>query len=67
MNDEGLYERIADDLVQHKIDRVIGIGLNISKYLKFENETGLIQYRMNFIHQLKISFHDFGFLISGMR
>jgi alanine racemase len=39
INDEELYERIADDLVQHKIDRVIGIGLNISKYLKFENET----------------------------
>jgi alanine racemase len=38
MNDEELYERIASDLVQHKIDRVIGIGLNISKSLKFDNE-----------------------------
>ena len=39
MNDEELYTRIAADLMQHKIDRVIGIGLNISKYLKFENDS----------------------------
>ena len=39
MNDEELYERIAADLSQHKIDRVVGIGLNISKYLKFENNS----------------------------
>lgn len=38
MNDEELYERIADDLVQHKIDRVIGIGLNISKYFRIEED-----------------------------
>jgi alanine racemase len=36
MNDEELYERIATDLVQHKIDRVIGIGMNISKCLKID-------------------------------
>ena len=39
MNDEELYERIAADLSQHKIDRVVGIGLNISKYLKFQNNS----------------------------
>ena len=39
MNDEELYERIAADLSQHKIDRVVGIGLNITKYLKFENNS----------------------------
>ncbi len=38
MSDEELYERIADDLVQHKIDRVIGIGLNISKFFKIEED-----------------------------
>jgi alanine racemase len=38
MSDEELYERIADDLVQHKIDKVIGIGLNISKYFKIEED-----------------------------
>jgi alanine racemase len=37
MNDEELYERIATDLVQHKIDRVIGIGMNISKCLKIDS------------------------------
>ena len=38
MNDEELYERIADDLVQHKVNRVIGIGLNISKYFRIEED-----------------------------
>ena len=37
MNEEELYERIATDLVQHKIDRVVGIGLNITNYLKFDS------------------------------
>jgi len=37
MNDEELYDRIEADLVQHKIDRVVGIGMNISKYLKFDS------------------------------
>ena len=49
MNDEELYEKIAADLSQHKIDRVIGIGLNISKHLKFATaSTG---------HTIKSEFH----------
>ena len=75
MNDEELYERIADDLVQHKIDRVIGIGLNISKYLKFENETATytIQNEFypsteDFISRFRFSdFRDEVILVKGAR
>jgi alanine racemase len=37
MNNEELYTRIAAELVQHHINRVIGIGLHISEYLKFDS------------------------------
>ncbi|HKC36036.1 MAG TPA: bifunctional UDP-N-acetylmuramoyl-tripeptide:D-alanyl-D-alanine ligase/alanine racemase, partial [Chitinophagaceae bacterium] len=75
MNDEELYARIADDLVQHKIDRVIGIGLNISKYLKFENETATytIQNEFypsteDFISRFRFSdFRDEVILVKGAR
>jgi Alr-MurF fusion protein len=75
MNDEELYVRIADDLVQHKVDRVIGIGLNISKYLKFENETATytIQNEFypsteDFISRFRFSdFRDEVILVKGAR
>ena len=75
MNDEELYARIADDLVQHKIDRVIGVGLNISKYLKFENEATAhsIQSEFypsteDFISRFRFSdFRDEVILVKGAR
>lgn len=36
MNHEELYSRIAAELVQHHINRVIGIGLHISEHLNFD-------------------------------
>lgn len=33
LNNEELYRQIADDLYHHQIDRVIGIGFNITSYL----------------------------------
>ena len=75
MNDEELYTRIAADLMQHKIDRVIGIGLNISKYLKFENDslTQPIQSEFypsteDFISRFRFSdFKDETILVKGAR
>ena len=75
INDEGLYERIADDLVQHKIDRVIGIGLTISKHLKFENETATYTIQSefypsteDFISRFRFSdFRDEVILVKGAR
>lgn len=75
MNDEELYVRIAADLSQHKIDRVIGIGLNISKYLKFENDssTHTIQSEFyssteDFISRFRFSdFRDEAILVKGAR
>jgi alanine racemase len=75
MNDEELYARIADDLVQHKVDRVIGIGLNISKYLKFENETATYTIQNEFyssteefISRFRFSdFRDETILVKGAR
>jgi alanine racemase len=75
INDEELYERIADDLAQHKIDRVIGIGLTISKYLKFENETATYTILSefypsteDFISRFRFSdFRDEVILVKGAR
>ena len=73
MNDEELYARIADDLSQHKIDRVIGIGLTISKYLKFENGSSTPQSEFysstgEFISRFRFSdFRDEAILVKGAR
>ncbi|HET9433564.1 MAG TPA: Mur ligase family protein, partial [Chitinophagaceae bacterium] len=75
MNDEELYARIAADLSQHKIDRVIGIGLNISKYLKFEKDSSAhtIQSEFyssteDFISRFRFSdFRDEAILVKGAR
>ena len=75
MNDEELYARIAADLSQHKIDRVIGIGMNISKHLKFENDssTHMIQSEFypsteDFISRFRFSdFRDEAILVKGAR
>jgi len=75
MKDEELYARIADDLIQHKVDRVIGIGLNISKYLKFENETATYTLQNefypsteDFISRFRFSdFRDEVILVKGAR
>ena len=75
MNDEELYERIAADLVQHKIDRVIGIGLNISKYLKIEDDliSNKIQSEFyssteDFVSRFRFSdFRDEAILVKGAR
>ena len=75
MNDEELYERIAADLVQHKIDRLIGIGLNISKYLKIEDDliSNKIQNEFyssteDFVSRFRFSdFRDEAILVKGAR
>ena len=75
MNDEELYERIAADLVQHKIDRLIGIGLSISKYLKIEEDlaTNKIQSEFyssteEFVSRFRFSdFRDEAILVKGAR
>lgn len=75
MNDEELYERIAADLVQHKIDRLIGIGLNISKYLKIEDDliSNKIQSEFyssteDFVSRFRFSdFRDEAILVKGAR
>jgi alanine racemase len=75
MNDEELYERIAADINQHKIDRVIGIGLNISKHLKFGNDlvANTIQSEFyssteEFISRFRFSdFRDEAILVKGAR
>lgn len=75
MNDEELYARIAADINQHKIDRVIGIGLNISKYLKFGDElvANTIQSEFypsteDFISRFRFSdFRDESILVKGAR
>lgn len=75
MNDEELYERIAADINQHKIDRVIGIGLNISKHLKFGDDlvANTIQSEFylsteDFISRFRFSdFRDEAILVKGAR
>lgn len=75
MHDEELYGRIADDLTHHKIDRVIGIGLNISKYLKAEDDPKFnsIQNEFyssteEFISRFRFSdFRDEAILVKGAR
>lgn len=37
MDNAELYKHIAAELVQHKINRVVGIGLKISEYLQFDS------------------------------
>lgn len=36
LSDQELYSQVAEDLLRHGIDRVIGIGVNISDNLKFD-------------------------------
>ena len=36
LSDDELYGQIASELVHHDIDKVIGIGLNIARHLKFD-------------------------------
>jgi len=75
MNDEELYARIAADINQHKLDRVIGIGLNISKYLKFGSDltSHTIQNEFypsteDFISRFRFSdFRDEAILVKGAR
>ncbi len=75
MNDEELYERIAADLVQHKIDRLIGIGLNISKYLRIEDDLVSNKIRSefyssteDFVSRFRFSdFRDEAILVKGAR
>ena len=75
INDEELYDRIAADLIQHKIDRVIGIGLNISKFLKFENDPVSHTIRSefypspeDFVSRFRFSdFRDETILVKGAR
>lgn len=75
MNDEELYERITADLVQHKIDRVIGIGLNIANYLKFDSAPTSLPIKSEFynsteefISRFRFSdFKDETVLVKGAR
>jgi len=75
MGDGELYERIADDLVQHKIDRVIGIGLNISKFFKIEEDFAANKIKGefyastdDFVSRFRFSdFRDEAILVKGAR
>jgi len=75
MNDEELYERIAADLIQHKVNRVIGIGLNMSKYMKIDDDliSNKIQSEFyssteDFISRFRFSdFRDEAILVKGAR
>jgi alanine racemase len=75
MNDEELYERIAADLSQHRIDRVVGIGLNISKYLKFDGRPAAHSIKSefyssteDFVSRFRFSdFRDETVLVKGAR
>lgn len=74
MNEEELYGKIATELSHYKIDRVIGIGLNISNYLKPFNASGnplqteFYTSTEDFISSLRFSdFRDEAILVKGAR
>lgn len=74
MKDEDLYGKIATELSHYKIDRVIGIGLNISNYLKPISSNGhglqteFYTSTEDFISSLRFSdFRDEAILVKGAR
>jgi alanine racemase len=72
MSKEELYGQIAADLVQHKIDRIIGVGLNISRYLQLDNshsiQTEFYTTTEDFISRFRFSdFRDESILVKGAR
>lgn len=72
MNDEDLYKQIASDLIHHNIGRVIGIGLNISKYLQIDHaysiQTEFYPTTEDFISRLRFAdFRDEAILVKGAR
>lgn len=74
MKDEELYGKIATELSHYKIDRVIGIGLNISNYLKPVSSNGhglqteFYTSTEDFISSLRFSdFRDEAVLVKGAR
>lgn len=50
LSHEELYSQVAADLVHHGVNRVIGIGLTISQYLKFDSFNKPPSIRYEFYH-----------------
>ncbi len=75
LRNEELYRQIAAELVEHKIDRIIGIGLNISSHLRFESFTTDFSIKSefypsteDFISRFRYSdFREEAILIKGAR
>ncbi len=75
LNNQELYKLIADDLANHNIDRVIGIGLNITKHLKPEQGSSIKKIRSefyastdDFISRFRVSdFREEAILVKGAR
>jgi len=75
LSDEELYGQIADDLLHHGIDRVIGIGLNIAAHLKFDQSNSAKPIKSefylstdDFLTRFRFSdFRDEAILIKGAR
>lgn len=72
MNDEDLYKQITNELLQHKVDKVIGIGMNITQHLKLKtgNSIQTIFYNSTeeFINRFRFSdFREETILVKGAR
>lgn len=75
LNDEELYRQIASDLAHHQIDKVIGIGLNISHHLKIEQSSVSLPVTCeffpsteDFLNRFRFSdFKDETILVKGAR
>lgn len=50
LSHEELYRQVAADLVHHGVNRVIGIGLTITQYLKFDPLNPFIPVQVEFYH-----------------
>lgn len=72
MNEDDLYKQIASDLIHYKIDRVIGVGLNISKHLQIDAaysiQTEFYPTTEDFVSRFRFSdFRDEAILVKGAR
>ena len=75
LSEKELYKQIAADLVHHKVDKVIGIGINISSHLRFDNlpagqsiQSQFYSSTESFISRFRYSdFREEAILIKGAR
>jgi len=71
-SNEALYKEIAELLVRHQVNRIIGIGASISRYLQFDEEkmpevifyTTVDEFKIHFRSSL---FHNETILVKGAR